>query len=560
MLWCIWLYNISNDNLFYPVSHNESPLSLRNSRSNRWLTSLVALMAMMSLEAQTTAEQPRLVVHILVDQLRTDYLEAFSPLYGEGGLKRLMRQGRYFPDARQAFKSVDRASATASMVTGTTPSDHGVIALKWLSRKTLQPVYCVDDPAYKGHQTTEASSPANLLTTSVADELEVATGQFAVTYGIAPDRDMAILMAGHVSDGAFWISDQTGSWCGTSYYGEYPAWASVYERMEPLSQRIGSLTWKPVVEGAHSDFHYFKSIAFAQKTDFSHTFTDASRIRQFKTSALVNEEVYNFVERCIEGSYLGRDNVPDLLSIGLYAGNYENKSVLLAPSELQDTYVRLDRVIADLLALFEHLSGKGRTLVVLSSTGYSDSYGGETDLKAYRLPSGTFSVERASMLLNMYLVPLYGKAQYVEGTSGNNIYLNHKLIEQKQLNLNEVLTRCEEFLGQMSGVRAAYTARSMALGAWDQKVSSIRASWHPERSGDILIEVSPGWQVTATDGSQSVHPGDAYEPYPVMVWGPEVVAAQVNTPVQATAVAPTLARCLRIRAPNASREAPLQLR
>ena len=127
-------------------------------------------------------------------------------------------------------------------------------------------------------------------------------------------------------------------------------------------------------------------------------------------------------------------------------------------------------------------------------------------------------------------------------------------------NLNEVLTRCEEFLGQMSGVRAAYTARSMALGAWDQTVSRIRAGWHPERSGDIIVEVCPGWQVTAADGSATVHPGDAYEPYPVMIWGPEVVAAQINSPVMATAVAPTLARCLRIRAPNASREAPLQLR
>ncbi len=542
------------------MSHNERHTPLHNSHSNRWLTSLLALMAMMSIEAQTTAQQPRLVVHILVDQLRTDYLEAFSPLYGENGLKRLMTRGRYFPDARQAFKPVDRASATASMVTGATPSDHGITSLKWLSRKTLQPIYCVDDAAYKGHQTNEASSPASMLTTSVADELEVATGQFAVTYAIAPDRDMAVLMAGHVADGAFWISDQTGSWCGTSYYGDYPSWASVYERMEPLSQRIGSMTWKPVVEGAHSDFHYFQSIAFDKKTDFSHSFTDASRIRQFKTSGLVNEEVYNFVSRCVEGSYLGRDNVPDLLSIGLYAGNFENKSVLLAPSELQDTYVRLDRVIADLLALFEHLAGPKGTLVVLSSTGYSDTFGGETNLQSYRLPSGTFSMERASMLLNMYLVPLYGKAQWVEGTSGNNIYLNHKLIEQKQLNLNEVLTRCEEFLGQMSGVRAAYTARSMALGAWDQTVSRIRAGWHPERSGDIIVEVCPGWQVTAADGSATVHPGDAYEPYPVMIWGPEVVAAQINSPVMATAVAPTLARCLRIRAPNASREAPLQLR
>lgn len=518
------------------------------------------MLALAGVDAAAADKQPRLFVHILVDQLRTDYLEAFSPLYGEGGFKRLMTGGRYFTDAQPPYVPVDRASAAATVVTGTTPAVHGIPSLKWLSRQTLQPVYCVDDAQYKGLQTTENSSPAQLLTTTVADELEVATGQCAVTYAIAPDRDMAVLMAGHVADGAFWISDQTGSWCGTSYYGDYPAWASVYERMDPLSARIGSLSWKPVYEGANAGFHYFQNIAFGQKADFQHSFTDASRIRQFKTSALVNEEVYNFVARCIEGSYLGRDNVPDLLSIGLYAGGYERKSVLLAPSELQDTYVRLDRVLADLFALFETLAGKDGAFVVLSSTGYSDTYGGETDQKAYRIPSGTFSMERASMLLNMYLGGLYGQAQYVEGTNGNNIYLNHKLIEQRSLNLNEVLTRCEEFMGQMSGVRAAYTARNLALGAWDKEVTRIAEGWSRDRSGDILVEVSPGWQVTATDGTVSVHPGDAYYAYPLFFMGPGVAAARLVAPVSCAAIAPTLASQLRIRAPNGSREAPLPLR
>ena len=230
-----------------------SPISHNASSKNRWF-SLAILMALVSLDAQASAEQPRLVVHILVDQLRTDYLEAFTPLYVEGGFKRLMSEGRYYTDAQQPFSPVDRASAAATVMTGTTPSDHGIPSLKWLSRETLQPVYCVDDPKYKGLQTTDASSPKHLMTTTIADELEVTTGQFAVSYAIAPDRDVAVLLAGHVSDGAFWISDHTGSWCGTSYYGDYPSWASVYERMEPLSGRIGSMTWKPIYDTGKAAF------------------------------------------------------------------------------------------------------------------------------------------------------------------------------------------------------------------------------------------------------------------------------------------------------------------
>ncbi len=512
----------------------------------------------MSLESQAS-EQPRVVVHILVDQLRTDYMEAFSPLYGEGGFKRLMTQGCYYTDAQQPFSPVDRASAAATMVTGTTPSDHGIPSLKWLSRQTLQPIYCVDDAKFKGYQTSETASPMNLLTTTIADELEVATGQFAVSYAIAPERDMAVLMAGHVSDGAFWINDQTGSWCGTSYYGDYPSWASVYERMEPLSGRIGSMKWEPLTVGANADFHYFKNIAFGQKTDFNHTFSDVSRFRQFKTSALVNDEVLQFVTRCLEGSYLGRDRVPDLLSIGFYAGNYEHRSVLLAPSELQDIYVRLDRVLENLFSALEQVLGPDGAFVVLSSTGYCEVNGGETDQQAYRLPSGNFSMERASMLLNMFLGGAYGQAQYIEGTCGNQIYLNHKLIEQRQLRLDDVLVRCEEFMGQMSGVRAAYSAHNLALGAWDKNLSRMSAGWNRERSGDIIIDICPGWKLTAADGSVSVHPGTAYYSYPLLMMGPEVAAQRITTPVNTTAIAPTLARCLRIRAPNGCREAPLTL-
>ena len=531
-----------------------------SAHNTRWLASLIAMLAVLNVEAQNSEHLPRLVVNILVDQLRTDYMEAFVPLYGEGGFKRLMADGRYFSDAQVPFRGPDRASAAASLTTGAVPYDHGIVSAMWLSRETLQPVFCVDDVRYRGHQTFEKTSPCYLLTTTISDELELATGECSVVYSIAPEREMAVLMAGHVADGAFWLNEENGSWCGTNYYGEYPNWASAYEHQYALGKKIGRLAWEPVYGGGLHTFHYFQGSVDEKSTDFKHTFDGDGRFRSFKNSALVNEETVNFVKRCLENSYIARDYVPDLLNIGLYAGNYEHQSVLRCPSEMQDTYVRLDRALEDLITSVETIAGKGQALFILSSTGYADSDADDIDFGKYRIPSGTFSMQRASMLLNMYLTALFGQAQYIDGTRDQQIYLNRKLMEQRQLNSNEVLARCEEFLSQMAGVRDVYTSSRLTMGAWVKGLDRVRSSWNINRSGDILLEVNPGWKIVNEDNTEYVNQGEAYLSYPLFFMGADIAPDRIGTPVSTAAIAPTLARCLRIRAPNGSREAPLVLK
>ena len=529
-------------------------------RDTLLLTSLVTMLALVSAQAQTTPELPRLVVNILVDQLRTDYMEAFAPLYGEDGLKRLMREARYYADVQQPFSGADRASAAACLSTGAVPYDNGIPSLQWLSRQNLRPMFCVDDPAFAGQQTNEKSSPRHLLTTALSDELEMATGERAVVYSICPERDMAVLLAGHVADGAMWINDETGSWCGTSYYGEYPYWAKQYEQMSPISKRIGGLTWQPAYEGGLSTFHYFQSAADASGRDFKHSFSGDRKYRLLKNSAMVNEEVALFVDRCLSGSDVGKDRLTDILHIGLYAGNYDHQSVVRCPSEMQDTYVRLDRALAHLFSSVEQVMKKNEVLYVVSSTCYADSDADDIDFTKNRIPTGTFSMERAAMLLNMYLTAMYGQAQYIEATHGQQIYLDHKLIEQKQLKLNELLARAEEFLAQMQGVRDVYTSSRLALGAWVKGLDRVRAGWNITRCGDILIEANPGWKVISQNDTEYVNQGDPYLSFPLFFMGPNVVAERITTPVSTAAVAPTLSRCLRIRAPNGSTTAPLVLR
>lgn len=525
---------------------------MNHTRRYSLLTSLVALMAIMNAEAQTSHEVPRLVVNIIIDQLRADYLEAFAPLYGEEGFQKLLKEGRVYEQAEYPFARPDRASAVASLMSGATPYEHGVVAQQWLNRSTLQPVYCVDDAGFEGCLTTEKSSAASLSVSTLTDELKVGSEGKSLVYAIAPFRDAAILSAGHAADGAFWLNDETGQWCSTSYYGNFPDWAQIYEDGLSLKKRIGNLTWEPS-NGLVGNFSYF--VAGGTKKPFKHKFSGDRKFRDLKESALVNEEVNDFAKHCLRTTELGADGVPDFLALTYYAGNYQHKGVDVCPIEMQDTYVRIDRCLGDLMEAIEKKVGEGRVLYVLTSTGYADHEA--EDVARYRIPTGTFSITRAQLLLNMYLVAVYGQGQYVETAMDNQLYLNLKLIENRALNLAEVLERSQDFLIQMEGVRDVFTSQRLALGAGTPAVSRLRNAYNPRCSGDILIQVAPGWHLLNETTRQDRLVRDSYMEFPLILYGCNVEPEKISVPVTLDRLAPTLARCLRIRAPNGCSAAPL---
>lgn len=530
------------------------------------------MLAAMSVDAQTAPELQRIVVSIVVDQLRTDYMEAFAPLYGEGGFKRLMSEARYYTDAQMPFRRPDRASAAACLSTGATPFVNGIPALSWLSRQTLQPIFCVDDARHKGHRTDERTSADGIVTSTVSDELKLATARNAIVYSIAAERELATLLAGHLADGAVWISDKNGAWCGTSYYGDLPGWISAFDMLSPLSSRLKDIAWEPVYDGAYESFHYFHSNAEAAKNGiFNHKFKGDRRLREFKTSALANEEVARLVERAFEATPIGRDNTPDLLYIGLYAGAFDQNTVVTAPAELQDTYVRLDSTLARVINKVEKTVGRGNALFVVCSTGYADTDAATFQYEQLGLETSTFNMERASLLTNMYLSAVFGQAQYVTATHGTHIYLDAKLIEQRQLRMADVLDRAEEFLAQMSGIRNIYTTTELVQateaggyaatpGAVPTGIAAVRNAWTPVRSGDIVVEVMPGWRVECQNGTSYVEPGMAHTPFPLFFLGADIKSQRISLPINSTVVAPTIAATLRIRAPNGSCEAALSLK
>ena len=450
---------------------------------NRYLAILIA--ALTSAEMQAFQLAPRIVVNITVDELRSDYIESFSPMFSSEGLRKLIEQGKVYEIASYPSNPIDRASAIATLATGATPFYNGIVAEQWLDRQTLRPVYCVDD---EKRQTT-----ANrLLTSTLGDELKISSQGKAVVYGIAATRDAAILSAGHAADNAFWIDERLHKWMSSPFYSnKRPAWLG---NSEVVTNN------ETVVEKA---------------------------LDAFKASAM------------------GADEVTDMLNVTLSAG-ISNKNVSNLKVEMQNIYLQLDQSIAKLVSSIEQKVGKNRVLFILTSTGtHSDEV---VDYQQYRVPTGIFYINRTASLLNVYLSAIYGQGTYIEACHKNQMFINHKLIEQKRLSLHDVLLRCQELLFQSAGVGDVYTSERLLTSGKD--VEKLRAGFKSTLCGDIIIEVAPGWKLYNEKSNEQYTSRLGVASFPIIFYGNGIKPARVTLPVTVDRIVPTVAKAIHIRAPN----------
>lgn len=507
----------------------------------------ITLLALLGVTPESLAQSklqyaPRLVVTVTIDQLRTDYLEAFAPLYGDDGFKRLMKNGRVFPNASYTFTPIDKASAAASLATGVTPYYHSIIGERWLSREILRPVLATGD----NH------SADNLSTSTLGDELKVSTEGKAKVYAIAPSCDEAVLSVGHAADAALWIDDTDGQWLIQQYFSkEKPTWLASYNLLHG-PKAIDKLVWEPFNEMT-SAFNYYQHTAVEQKP-FKHKFSGNRCYQLLKNSGLVNQYVTDLADNLVTQTTMGCDRVTDLLSLTYYAGPFDRKAMSECQLELQDTYVRLDRELARLIKTLEERLGREHILFVVTSTGYSDSESSAYD--QYRIPTGTFYINRTSNLLNMYYGAIWGQGRWVEACFGNQLYINHQLLESKRVSLTDAGQRAQEFLSQLSGVRNVYTGLQL-LTSTSELTQKIRAGYNPEHSGDIIIEVSPGWKILNEDTQQTELQRASFIQFPIIFYGADVQADTISEHVTVDRIAPTIAKSIRIRAPNACSAEPL---
>ncbi len=454
---------------------------------NRYI--YITLLSILGFNAETYAQvivqAPRLVVSITIDQLRTDYLETYAPLYSNDGLKRLLTDGKVFINGAYNFTPVDRASAIASLHTGTVPYYNGITAEEWLDKQTLRPQNCVRDQQI-------GYSPQFLGTSTISDELKMATNGVAKVFSFAPTADAAILSAGHAADGAAWVSN--GKWATTTYYRPINQWLSGYTRL------------------------------FLPGTDVNKAVTDAAL-------------------KCLEQAGVGNDDKTDLLSLTYEAGRQ------------MESYVELDRQMTLLLNGIERQIARDRVLFVITGTSSREEEE-ESNQERYRIPTGTFYINRTANLLNMYLGAIFGSAKYVEFCHKNHIYFNHQLLRQKNIHLGEICSRSQEFLLQLSGVRNVYTANQL-LTSDSYLLESIRNGFNVEKCGDLIIDIAPGWKLINEDTLEKSISRSAHVPFPIIIYGAGTKAERIQTPVTVDRIAPAVARAIRIRAPNACSSEPL---
>ena len=483
-----------------------------------------------------TRQVPRLVVNITIDQLRSDFLEAYAPLYGSGGLKKLMEQGRVYENASYPLLETDRASAISTVLTGTVPYYHSIVGQQWINRETLRPQLCTEDSRQNG-----TPSPAYLAVSTLGDELKVATEGRSLVFSIAPFSDAAILSAGHAADGALWMDEQTGQWISSQYYSSQNTIPYLgYSELNDPGKNINKLRWVPL--GQEKVF------------DFRHIFKGHKQYQEYQTSGLINAHVTNLALAYIRQKGMGSDDITDLLCLTYYAGPFKHQPVTECQQELKDTYLRLDQAIAALIRQLEEQIGQKNVLFVVTSTGYCDPE--HTDYARYRIPTGTFYINRAAGLLNMYFGATWGQGRYIETYTDNQLYINRKLLEQKRIGLTDFCQKAREFLLQMEGVRNVYTALQL-LSENNSEIAKVRNGFHPPRHGDILIDVNPGWHLQNEDTGEDRMSQTSAIPFPIILYGTNIEAGQVITPVTTDRIAPTLSRAIRIRAPNACTAEPL---
>lgn len=511
------------------------------------LSSIIVVLTIQTLQAQEMRKTPRLMVGITIDQLRGDYLEAFYDAFGENGFKRLFREGLVYRNVSFDFENPDASSSIASIYTGTNPDYHGIMGNTWYDYKEKKNVFSTYDAAFMGYATDESTSPKRLLVSTIADELEHESGGKADIFSIAPDKEAAILAGGRSATAAFWIQDYTGKWASSTYYGDLPWWFTKYAEKSSLNDRIGGLQWKPLVPIDNY------TLAQEQPEDFTHAIGDGQYI-QFKNSPFVNTEINALVSECFEYGAIGKRGVTDLLLITYSARNYQQMSMKIFPVEMMDVYLRLDKAIEQLLQTIDKNVGLDNVALFLTSTGYVD-YKDPIDLKEDKTINGEFKLDRCVSLLNMYLMALYGKETWVESATKDQIFLNRKLIEEKKIDLREMQDKATAFLMDFAGIQNVFPSYKLVGGGEGETLAHLKKGYYYKYVGDLFYEIQPGWILNIPDSQLQVVRKDAFN-FPLIFFGSGIVAEQVVRPVSTSEIAPTVARIMRIRSPNAAMALP----
>ncbi|HEX7016556.1 MAG TPA: alkaline phosphatase PafA [Cyclobacteriaceae bacterium] len=537
--------------------------------------SVLLCILMFTAQAQNTVKKPKLVVGIVVDQMRREYLDRFYDRFGEGGFRRMMQEGFDVRNGHYNYYPTVTGPGHASVYTGTTPAVHGIIGNSWYDRKTKKSVNCVEDAAWKPVGNAEGNgdvSPSRLLSTTITDELEMATQRRAKVIGISFKDRAAVLPAGHLADAAYWYDGHSGTFISSTYYiSELPQWVQNFNK-QGLADKYLNQEWKTLypieqyIASGKDDSPY--ETRWKGKTTSTFPY-DLKALRKqngdlgmIVSTPFGNDLLTEFAKAALTGEKMGLGSETDFLTVSFSSTDAVGHRLGPNALEVEDVYLRLDRNIADLLSFLDRHVGKDNYVVFLTADhGVSNV---AQELIDNRVPSGYFNSSEMREGLKKYLAQYFPGKDLIESISGDQIFLNNDLFDTNPRNsgidlliASELISR---YLMSLDGVVNVYTESVLRNARFDEggiKGMVVRGH-HPRRGGDIVYVLEPGWyssdsKVGSTHGSPYTY--DTH--VPILFYGGGIKKGSTVRYHTVTDIAPTLSMILHVKFPSGCTGQPI---
>lgn len=514
----------------------------------------------------TNLPRPKLVVGIVVDQMRWDYLYRYYDRYQDNGFKRLLNEGFSCENTQVDYIPTVTAAGHTCIYTGSVPAIHGIAGNDFIVQATGKMMYCTDDTSVQTVGSPSAAgkmSPRNLLTTTVTDELKLATNFRSKVIGIALKDRGGILPAGHTADAAYWFDDKTGNWITSTYYmKDLPQWVKDFNDQK-LAETYLKLDWNPL----YPLDTYLQSTADDNKYEGKFKGTEAPTL-PVKTSALYkgnlglirstpygNTITLDLAVAAINGEQLGQHSVTDFLAVSLSSPDYIGHQFGINAIEIEDTYLRLDRELATFLTYLDAKVGKGNYTVFLTAdhgAAHNTAF-----MNDHNIPAGVWDDGVVLKNLNKSLMDKYKTDELVLSLANYQVNLNYHTIDYLHLDKEEIKKDCIKFL-EKDPVVAFVVDMKKAQTADVPEVlrSRIINGYNAERSGEIQIILKPAWFTGRSSGGSGPtgtthgtwNPYDNHIPLVFMGWG--IKHGSLVRETHMTDIAATVAALLHIQAPN----------
>lgn len=505
--------------------------------------------------------RPKLVVGIVVDQMRWDYLYRFYDRYGTGGFRRLLGEGFSCENTFVPYVPTYTAPGHTCIYTGSVPSLHGIVGNNWYDKKTRQVVYCTDDSTVRSVGSNSVAgemSPRNMWATTVTDELRLSTNFKSKSIGIALKDRGAILPAGHAANAAYWFDDASGGWISSTYYMKsLPQWVQQFNAKK-LPDAYMSKSWKtlyPIETYTQStaDLKSYEGALPGGSGTFEHR-TDtvkAARYPIFRITPYGNTYTADAARAAIEGEALGGRGVTDFLAVSFSSTDYIGHTFGPNSIEVEDTYLRLDKDLAEFLSYLDTKIGKGQYLLFLTADHAVAHVPGFEEEN--HLPAGISNTIAMQKALNDAVQKEFGNGSYIQTIINNQVFLNNDWVQSKKLDRAAIKQAVIRELLSQPGVDKAVDLENLALASLPQPLAMMLANGYNQKlSGDIQFIYQPQW----FDGFPRGTTHGSWNPYdshiPLLWFGWQVKPGRTNREVWMTDIAPTVAALLRVQMPSAS--------